>query len=91
MSENNVFYIHNPSKVPSKYEKFLHDVIVEKNQGARIKDVGKAPTKVLYHSHYPTFVRISKELQKAGINMSRPLYGFMLAGKFHAISGLTTW
>ncbi len=89
MTSDNVFYIHNPSKVPAQYKKYLYDVVIEK--GGKSKNVGKAPTKVLYHSHYSTFVRIANELERSGINLTRPLYGFMFAGKFHAISGLTTW
>ncbi len=91
MTTDKIFYIHNPSKVPIQYKKYLHNVVVEKGYERIANKIGKPPKKVLYHSHYPTFVRISRDLQRSGVTVTKPLYGYMLGGIFYAIPGVSMW
>ena len=89
--EDNIRYVYNPDKVPPHLQQYLKSVVINEEYTKEREKFGEPPTKVVHHSHRPTFSRIINEMNTAGIELSTPMYGFMSAGIFHATPGITRW
>ena len=89
--EENVKYVYNPDKVSSHLQQYLKPVVVDEDYTKECNEFGKPPDKVVYHSHRPTFSRIINKMKKAGVELSTPMYGFILNGTFHATPGFSRW